>query len=116
MLSGNNGILTRATEAKMETIAGQVQEEKDLWELTKLANSYTSKETESLDELLERLGPNNQKLLTAEQVEEIKTTGEVTIGSRTIVFGLENQFEIGDVVTAEGLEKFKESETTYFKT
>lgn len=113
MLSGNNGILTRATETKMETIAGQVQEEKDLWELTKLANSYTSKETESLDELLERLGPNNQKLLTAEQVEEIKTTGEVTIGSRTIVFGLENQFEIGDVVTAEGLEKFKESETTY---
>ena len=41
MLSGNNGILTRATETKMETIAGQVQEEKDLWELTKLANSYT---------------------------------------------------------------------------
>ncbi len=110
MLSGNNGILNRATEAKMETIAGQVQEEKDLWELTKLVNSYTSNETESLDELLERLGPNNQKLLTAEQVEEIKTTGEVTIGSRTIVFGLENQFEIGEVVTANGLKKFKDSE------
>ena len=62
----------------METIAGQVQEEKDLWELTKLTNSYTSNETESLDELLERLGPNNQKLLTAKQIEDVKTTGQVT--------------------------------------
>ena len=110
MIAGNNGILTRAGETKIETIAGQVQEEKDLWELTKLTNSYASKETESLDELLEILGPNNQKLLTEEQVEKIKTTGQVTIGSRTIVFGLENQFKIGDAVTAEGLKKFKDLE------
>ena len=111
MLSGNNGILNRATQAKMETIAGQVQEERDLWEQSKTADIYlTTNEVESLDELLERLGPNNQKLLTAEQVEEIKTTGQVTIGSRTIVFGLENQFEIGDVVTVAGLRKFKDSE------
>ena len=107
-----------ARAAKLETIAGQVQEEKDLWKLTKSENSYISEETESLDDLLERLGPNNQKLLTAEQVEEIKTTGQVTIGSRTIVFGLENEdvYLVGDKVTlgtGENAEDFYVIENSY---
>ena len=113
MLSGDNGLLIKATEAKEETRGGTVQEERDLWKLSQEANNFTSTSgTESLNELLERLGPNNQKLLTAEEVEEVKTTGQVTIGSRTIVFGLpdeEDDLEIGDVVEATGLTKFKDS-------
>lgn len=90
-----------------------MQEEKDLWSLSKISDKYTTKSgVESLDELLERLGPNNQKLLTAEEVEEVKTTGQVTIGSRTIVFGLpdeEDELKIGDVVEATGLATFMDS-------
>ena len=105
MLTGDNGILNRATQAKEETVAGEVQEERDLWNLAKTTDNYSNINiAESLDELLERLGPNNKKLLTAEQVEEIKTTGQVTIGSRTIVFEL----KIGNVIEAEGLKKFKD--------
>ena len=111
MLSGNNGILNRAIEAKVETRGGEVQQERDMWKLTQTTDKYaTTKVPENLDELLERIGPNNQKLLTAEEVEEVKATGQVTIGSRTIVFGFENQLEIGDVVTVTGLKKFKDSE------
>ena len=105
MLSGENGILSRTTQAKADTVAGEVQEERDLWNLAKTTDDYSNTNiAESLDELLERLGPNNKKLLTAEQVEEIKTTGQVTIGSRTIVFEL----KIGNVIEAEGLKKFKD--------
>ena len=87
MLSGNNGILNRASEAKIETRGGEVQQERDMWKLTQTTDKYTTtKVPENLDELLERIGPNNQKLLTAEEVEEVKATGQVTIGSRTIVF------------------------------
>ena len=35
MLTGDNGILNRATQAKEETVAGEVQEERDLWNLAK---------------------------------------------------------------------------------
>ena len=110
MLSGDNSILNKASQSNIEQRAGTIQEEKDLWTLSKTTDEYTSESgTESLDELLERLGPNNQKLLTTEEVEEIKTNGQVTIGSRTIVFEKENSLEIGDVVETTGLAIFKDS-------
>lgn len=60
-----------------------------MWKLSQETDKLSlSSGAESLDTLLERLGPNNEKLLTSEEVEKIKTTGQVTIGSRTIVFGL----------------------------
>ena len=87
-LTGENGILTRANDAKVETRGAAVEEEKDLWKANKLANEYSNGDVETLTELLERIGPNGSKLLTQEEVEEIKETGKTTIGSRTIVFGM----------------------------
>ena len=37
-LTGENGILTRANDAKVETRGAAVEEEKDLWKANKLAN------------------------------------------------------------------------------
>lgn len=94
MLTGDNGILTQTTQAKEETRGGQVQDERDLWKLTQTTDKYSNTTlAESLDALLERLGPNNQKLLTALEVEEVKTTGKVKIGSRTIEFGLSDKIK-----------------------
>ena len=92
-LTGENGILTRANDAKVETRGAAVEEEKDLWKVNKLANEYSNGDVETLAQLLERIGPNGSKLLTQEEVDEIKETGQTEIGSRTIVFGM----TIGDI-------------------
>ena len=64
-----------------------------MWKANKLANEYSNGDVETLTELLERIGPNGSKLLTKEEVDEIKETGQTEIGSRTIVFGM----TIGDI-------------------
>ena len=92
-LTGENGILTRANDAKVETRGAAVEEEKDLWKANKLANEYSNGDVETLSELLERIGPNGSKLLIQEEVDEIKETGQTEIGSRTIEFGM----TIGDI-------------------
>ena len=86
-LTGENGILTRAQDADVETRGAAVEEEKNLWEANKIANKYATGDVETLAELLERIGPNGSKLLTQKEVDEITETGQTTIGSRTIEFG-----------------------------
>ena len=95
-LTGQNGILTRTNDAKVETRGAAVEEEKDLWEASKIANKYSTGEVETLEQLLERIGPNGSKLLTQEEVEVIKETGKTTIGSRTIEFGTDT-ITIGEI-------------------
>lgn len=85
ILTGENGILTRASEAKLETRGGAVQEARDLWKSNKKADELAETETvQTLDELLADLKKQNQ--LTDEEIAIIKETGKVTIGSRTIEF------------------------------
>ena len=86
MLTGENGILTQAQNAKLATRAGAVEEAKDLWKNEQEMDKSTgSKTAGSLDELLAEL--QEQGLLTEEEVAEIKETGEVTIYKEPIVFG-----------------------------
>ena len=61
------------------------------WFLIKTYFSFGTLLFSLIIKLLVKIRPNNQKLLTAEEVEEVKTTGQVTIGSRTIVFGLPDE-------------------------
>lgn len=84
-LTGENGIVTKATTAKEETRGGAVEEAKDLWKTEKEADNYDTNQTaKTLDGVLAEL--KEQKLLTDEEVATIKETGRVTIGSREIIF------------------------------
>ena len=87
MLTGENGILAQASKAKIETRGASVQEARDLWFTDKKL-----KTAKSLDEVLNEL--KEQSLLTDKEIAEIKETGQVTIGSRTIVFGKEQNVEL----------------------
>ena len=94
MLKGQNGILTQAQKADVETRGAAVEEAKDLWENSQKVDEATgSKEAQSLDELLTDL--QQQGLLTEDEVATVKSTGSVQIGSRTINFVL----TIGTVYT-----------------
>ena len=93
-LTGENGILTKVSDAEEETRGASVQEARDLWKINQEADRQTASTTaQTLEELINDLV--NQKLLTEDEKDQIlgneskgiEATGEVTIGSRTIVFG-----------------------------
>lgn len=93
MLGGENGLITRAQEAAEETRGASVEEGRDLWKANQYLDDYVSGSSESLQELIDRLV--EQGLLTEDEKDEIlgneekgiEATGQVTIGSKTIVFG-----------------------------
>ena len=83
-LTGENGILSKANDAKVETRGAAVEEAKDLWEAENLAASKTGGTSKELSVLLEEL--EAQDLLIGNEKQTILDTGKVTIGSRTIEF------------------------------
>ena len=115
MLTGENGLITRAQEAAEETRGASVEEERDLWKANQYLDDYASGSSESLQELIDRLV--EQGLLTEDEKDEIlgneekgiEATGQVTIGSKTIVFGTagktlvqafkDGEIEVGDYIT-----------------
>lgn len=84
LVFSETGIITKAKLAKEETRGAAVEEARDMWELDKSLTQYVGGSSQSLDELLNNL--EEQKTITAEEKAQIKETGSVTIGSRTITF------------------------------
>ena len=84
-LTGENGILTRANDAKVETRGAAVEERKDLWKSEQdLDKRLGTSDAKELNELLDEL--ESEKLLVGNERQTIEETGKVTIGSRTIEF------------------------------
>ena len=84
-LTGDNGILSKATEASIETRGATVEERKDLWKVEQQSDNYLTEDTaQTLDELLDDL--EAEDLITPEERTQIEETGYVTIGSRNIIF------------------------------
>ena len=89
MLGGENGIITKAQEAKEENRGGTVEERRDLWKANQKSDESTNSNTaQTLDELLADL--ENEGLLTSEEIATIKEVGVITIGSHIIDFGFES--------------------------
>ena len=128
-LTGENGILTKANDAKTETRGASVEEARDLWKINQETDNYTENGTaQTLEELIADL--INQNLLTEDEKDQIlgntskgiEATGQVTIGSRTIIFKekeLTDYVKIGDYVDYHPTEvktpydKFGETYTGY---
>ena len=84
-LTGENGILTRASDADVETRAATVEERKNLWKTEKQADNYIGENTaQTLEELLDDL--EGEDLITGEERTKIEETGHVVIGSKDISF------------------------------
>ena len=94
---GENGLIKKVQDAKIETRGGAVQEARDLWIMELEADKYSNPKTAKLlEELLDELEAQN--MLIDDERETIEKTGQVTIGSRTIVFGAGQEIEIGAYV------------------
>ena len=92
MLTGDNGILTQANNAKIETRGAAVEEAKDLWKQENLSASETGGNSKELSVLLDEL--ENQNLLIGNERQTIETTGKVEIGSRIIDFGTTKKIKL----------------------
>ncbi len=92
MLSGDNGILTRAVDSKEETRGATVKEYVYLWKINKVTDNYTeSEETQSQNELLDDL--ENQKLLINDERTRLEAGETIIIGSKQISLGGATSFE-----------------------
>ena len=91
-LTGNNGILSQAQNAKVETRGAAVEEARDLWKQETLTASKTGEDAKELSVLLDEL--EKQGLLIGNEKQTILDTGKVTIGTRTIEF-TEETLELG---------------------
>ena len=95
-LTGENGILTRATKAKVETRGAEVEELVELWKIENEMNEYNNSnespksETELLQDLL------NNKQVFEEEIDRASKT--ITIGDRVIDYAVE--VELTDIYVA----------------
>ncbi len=82
-LTGENGILTRASEASVETRAATVQEQVNLWKTEKEAGNYTNTSVKSESELLEEM--KDAGILFEEEID--RESQIITIDNKTIYYG-----------------------------
>lgn len=96
---GDNGVLKKAQEGKLETRGASVQEACDYWKSEKVSEEYINIKQKKLEKLLDEL--REQRLLLDDEIDIINKTGKVTIGSRTIIFNVTTVAEVlkpGDYV------------------
>ena len=89
-LSGDNGILKNAGNAKIESRAATVEERVKVWQAEEMINQYTNQNEKTFEELLEEL--REEELITQEEKEIFKEKGHLVIGSK-------------DITTSEGIKK-----------
>ena len=87
-LTGENGILTKATEAKEETRAAEAEERVDLWKSEKEASNYINGTVKEEDELLEEMIKDG--IIFEEEIDRENKT--ITIGKRVINYGAGDAF------------------------
>ena len=83
LILDNNGIIQKSKDAKEQTRAAKVEEEKDFWKIEEKIYQNDS-EKRTLEEVLEKL--EKEKAITEKEKQEILETGEVTIAGRNIIF------------------------------
>ena len=87
MLTGENGILTRANDAKVETRAGTVEEKVNLWKTEKKMAEHTKQEVKEEEQMLQEL--LDEKLVYENEIN--RENKIITIGDREISYKLEEQ-------------------------
>lgn len=97
-LTGDNGLINRTNDSKVETDAAAVEEQVMLWRRNKQMNKYSDLNTDTIsrDALLDDL--YGKKLLTYEQYMEFKGgTERIQIGSKEIYIPLDDGASGGEI-------------------
>ena len=84
MLTGENGIITQASNAKLETRGGEVEERVSNWKSENKLNEYSPIEVQSESDFIQEL--KDQKLVYDNEIDEENKI--IKIGSREIYYGI----------------------------
>ena len=107
MLTGENGIITRASEAKENTRGGEVKERVEMAANENKTIDYTggTETKKNKQDMIDELFQDGK--LTSKEVEELETTDIITIGDIEIDFGILDRNEGVDL----GGTKYEEDTT-----
>lgn len=93
---GNNGLITRAKDAKDATKYASVRDEYDLYKASKdMDKLIGTSTTETFEQFITKLESNGT--ITSEDKTQIETEGKLTIGNYEIIF--EQEITLGEVYT-----------------
>ena len=97
-LTGENGILTRAGDARDNTRGASVQEAIDLWRTNQKADYFIGSGTaQTKEQLLDDL--ESQKLLVGDERSKLEAGETITIGNKNISLKvLADEVEVGDYI------------------
>ena len=101
MLTGENGVITQASKAKLETRGAEVEERVNLWKSEYISSEYVNTTVISDNELLEEMKKDG--ILFEEEIN--RTIKVITIGSRQIDYNLMLIDETPGVLDGEGTEE-----------
>ena len=110
MLTGENGIITRASEAKENTRGGEVKERVEIAAIENETIDGTENKKNKQD-MIDELYEDGK--LTSKEVDTLETTDIITIGDIEIDFGIldGNKQTGGDIETGESGKKYEEDTT-----
>ena len=95
-LSGDNGILTRAAEAKERTRREDIQEQLNLWKTEKTMEENIDGNNINIKDFVTKLRDN--KIITQEEFNEIEATDKLTIGKQEPIIFPNKELELGDII------------------
>lgn len=96
MVLGNNGLITKAKDAKDATKYATIKDEYDMYKASKSMDKLIgSNSTETFEEFITKL--ENNGTITSEDRTQIETEGKLTIGNYEIIF--EQEITLGEVYT-----------------
>ena len=89
VITGDNGVIKSANQAKTEQRGGTVEDRVAVWKAGKATSEYTHRETKTEDEMLNDL--INDKLLFEDEID--RENKKITIGSKEIDYSTGNGLE-----------------------
>ena len=90
VITGDNGVIKSANQAKTEQRGGTVEDRVAVWKAGKATSEYTHRETKTEDEMLNDL--INDKLLFEDEID--RENKKITIGSKEIDYSTGNGLEL----------------------
>ena len=90
VITGDDGVIKSANQAKTEQSVGTVEDRVAVWKAGKATSEYTHRETKTEDEMLNNL--INDKLLFEDEID--RENKKITIGSKEIDYSTGNGLEL----------------------
>lgn len=96
MLSGDNGIITQANNAKLENRGATVEERVNLWKIEIETSEYSEIAVDTEEQMLQKL--INEKLVFEDKNELDRNDKTIKIGTRVISYDIPQYYTVSFII------------------